>query len=138
MSVPPRYSKSQTWCVTVTLHSADIWLEWTGSNRRPFDYQSKTLPTELHSNIFKTDKNNLSVPKTDVNYKLLKPSLCMADHIAAGVPASFESLLLFGTNYIASGAAERIRTSDTLIKSQVLLPTELQPHIYFYIFLIVL
>ena len=53
------------------------WLEWTGSNRRPFDYQSKTLPTELHSNIFKTDKNNLSVPKTDVNYKLLKPSLCM-------------------------------------------------------------
>ena len=27
--------------------------------------------------MYKTDKNNLSVPKTDVNFKLLEPSLCM-------------------------------------------------------------
>ena len=46
-------------------------------------------------------------PKQMLIYKLLEPSLCMVDYIAAGVPASFESLLLFGTNYIASGAGER-------------------------------
>ena len=82
-------------------------------------YSNQLSYTPIYSRRIKI---TYQFPKQMLIYKLLEPSLCMVDHIAAGVPASFESLLLFGTNYIASGAGERTWTSRTRLLRPLPMP----------------